>query len=63
MQCLPDPVGAIDHGVVKEEDGVDRRTIKVAGNATGNAVASRVQAKEAIIEATLQFILEEKNRP
>jgi len=58
VQSLPDPVDAIDHGVVQPEDRVDGRTEEVTGDAAHDAVAGGVQAQEAVREAALKLVLE-----
>lgn len=62
VQRLPEPVDAVEHGVVQEEDGVRGRREDVARAAAHDAVAGRVQAEEAVGEAALQLVLEQQHR-
>lgn len=61
VQSLPDPPDAVEHGVVKPEDGVHGRGEEVAGVAADAKVARGVQAQEPLGEAALELVLERLN--
>jgi hypothetical protein len=58
MQGLPDPVHAVEHGVVHEEHGVVGTAVEIAGVAANGEVARGVQAQEALVETALELVLE-----
>lgn len=58
VEGLPDPVDAVDHGVVEEEGRVGRGGVEVAGLTTNGEVAGGVHAEEAVGEAALELVLE-----